>query len=224
MCPSSIRTCSRAIEGVSSTSEIRYLGSIMTPFFFAGVGARRVASLANQPVKPKNIMVLTTLNKVFALAICRGTSEPDACPPASVATGDIATANSANWGINIIHNKTPITLNNTWTMAARTASTGLPIAANMAVTQVPILAPKASAMPAGRLNKPSLAIAMAIPTVAAEDCTRPVNTAPARTPIIGFFIDSKNSIKGSKVRRGFMASLISPMPKKTRPKPMSIMP
>ena len=54
------------------------------------------------------------------------------------------------------------------------------------VIAVPMLAPSARAIPAGRANRPSLAIAIAIPTVAAEDCTIAVKTAPATMPANGF--------------------------------------
>jgi hypothetical protein len=92
---------------------------------------------------------------------------------------------------------TPATLNAMWAAAARTASTGFPMAASTAVTQVPMLAPKASAIPAGRVMRPSPAITIAMPVVAAEDCTRPVKSVPTRIPMIGFSIRAMSSRKGS---------------------------
>ena len=65
--------------------------------------------------------------------------------------------------------RTPSTLNKTCTMAARVASRGLPMAASSAVTQVPMLAPKASAIPAGRVINPWEARTIATPVVADED-------------------------------------------------------
>jgi hypothetical protein len=64
---------------------------------------------------------------------------------------------------------TPTMLKSTWTRDARTASRGLPIAARSAVTQVPTLAPRMRAMPAGRVKSPWLAIAITTAVVAEED-------------------------------------------------------
>jgi hypothetical protein len=60
------------------------------------------------------------------------------------------------------------------------------MAASMAVTQVPILAPKASAIPAFRVMKPWEAMTITIPVVADEDWINPVNTAATRMPMNGF--------------------------------------
>ena len=86
------------------------------------------------------------------------------------------------------------------------------------------MAPRARAIPAGRVSSPSVAIAMAMPTVAADDWTRPVNTAPAKIPNNGCSMFFKNTMKGSYERRGIMAELMIPMPKKTIPSPIIIIP
>ena len=101
--------------------------------------------------------------------------------------------------------------------AARTASRGLPIAASMAVTQVPTLAPKISAMPAGRVISPWLAIAITTPVVAEDDCTSPVKVAAARIPKRGFSIRTIQVRKPGWCRRGAIASPITVMPRKMRP-------
>ena len=71
------------------------------------------------------------------------------------------------------------------TRAARTASRGLPIAARNAVMQVPILAPRTSAMPASSVKKPWLASTMITPVVADELCTRAVKPALKSTATPG---------------------------------------
>ncbi len=117
---------------------------------------------------------------------------------------------------------TPATLKKRCTTAARTASRGLPITASPAVAQVPMLAPKASAMPASRLMKPWLAMTMTMPVDADDDWMMAVNTSAMRTPTIGLSIVFIRSRKGSKVRSGAIASLITCMPKKTMPRPISM--
>jgi hypothetical protein len=68
------------------------------------------------------------------------------------------------------HEAAPSTLSMTWTVAARTPS------------QVPMLAPSASAIPASKIKRPSLAIPIASPTVAADECTSAVKSVPATMP------------------------------------------
>ncbi len=92
---------------------------------------------------------------------------------------------------------TPRILKTMCATAARTASRGLPSAASSAVTQVPMFAPKASAMPAGREMRPSLAITMARPVVADEDWTSPVKIAPTRMPSSGSRSFSMSPMNGS---------------------------
>ena len=155
------------------------------------------ASRAKKFVKPMNSRVLATLNTVWALAIWRGTSAAiRALPLSSGELGEIAATKSANCGINNTQSSTPAILNVMCTTAARTASTGLPREARMAVTQVPMLEPKASAIPAGRVIRPADAITIAMPVVAADDWTRPVNTAPTRIPSSGFSILTMRSRNG----------------------------
>ena len=64
-----------------------------------------------------------------------------------------------------------MTLNVMCTAPARTASRGLPMDARRAVTHVPMFAPKMSAIPAGSVMSPWLAMTMIIPVVADELCT-----------------------------------------------------
>ena len=94
------------------------------------------------------------------------------------------------------HTTTPSTLNSTCTRAARTASRGLPMEASIAVTQVPMFAPNASAMPVGRVMKPWLAITITIPVVADDDWTRPVKAAATRIPTSGVSMVVMRSRKG----------------------------
>ena len=94
------------------------------------------------------------------------------------------------------HTTTPRMLKITWISEARTAARGLPMAASRAVTQVPTLAPRISAMPASRLSSPWLAIAITTPVVAEEDCTTPVKAAAARIPRAGCDIRVIHSRKG----------------------------
>ena len=68
--------------------------------------------------------------------------------------------------------------------------------ASRAVTQVPMLAPNASAMPAGNVIKPWLAMTMTIPVVADEDWISAVNSAAARMPTKGFSIEIMRSRNG----------------------------
>ena len=102
----------------------------------------------------------------------------------------------------------------TCTIDARSASVDLLLRnpMNPVVTAVPMLAPSARAMPAGNASSPSLAMAMAMPTVAADDCTIAVNTAPARIPAAGFSKPARMSRKGAKLRSGVIVSLMRPMP------------
>ena len=69
--------------------------------------------------------------------------------------------------------------------------------AKSAVTQVPMLAPKDRAMPAGRLIRPREAITITTAVVAEEDCTRAVKAAPARMPSRGSSMCTIHSRKGS---------------------------
>ena len=117
-----------------------------------------------------NSKVFATLNAVCAFAICRGTSAAIcALPLSSGELGETATINSVSCGINRNQSNTPPILNMTCTIAARTASTGFPREASMAVTQVPMFEPNASAIPAGRVISPDDAITIAMPVVADED-------------------------------------------------------
>ena len=145
-------------------------------------------------------------------------------PESSGWLGEISATPSANWGINMIHNNPPDTLNMICTTAARTASRGFPIDANRAVTQVPILAPNASAIPAGKVMNPWLAMTITIPVVADDDCTSAVNTAAISIPMSGFSIFTMRSRKGWYSRNGYIPSLIMLIPKKTRPRPMVMPP
>lgn len=74
MRPSSMRTRSRASAGVSSRVSSRYLGTTLPAFSSSVTGTIQVTIFANQGVKPMNSRVLPTLNRVWALAICRGVS------------------------------------------------------------------------------------------------------------------------------------------------------
>ncbi len=94
------------------------------------------------------------------------------------------------------HSSTPPTLNRTWVAAARIASRGLPIDASNAVTQVPMLAPRASAIPAGNEMKPCPARTMTMAVVAEDDWMSAVNAAATRMPIAGFSILIIRSRKG----------------------------
>ena len=51
-------------------------------------------------------------------------------------------------------------------------------------------------IPAGRVISPPAAMTMAMPVVAAEDCTSPVNTAPTRMPSSGFSMRAIRSMNG----------------------------
>ena len=127
--------------------------------------------------------VLVMLKMVWALAIWRGVSAASCAAPASWSEiGEILLARLASWSMNGSQSKTPMTLNRTCTVAARWASRGLPIAARSAVTQVPMLAPRINAIPAGSVMNPWLAMTMTTPVVAELDCTSAVNSAPARMP------------------------------------------
>ncbi len=99
--------------------------------------------------------MFTTLNNVWALAICRGVSAASrAMPSRSAACGETAATRPASWLMNGSQTTTPSVLNSTCTTAARVASRGLPIEASRAVTQVPTLAPNARAIPAGSVIRP----------------------------------------------------------------------
>ena len=78
-----------------------------------------------------------------------------------------------------------------------TASRGRPMAASMAVTQVPTLAPKISAMPASSEMNPWLASTMTMPVVAEELCTTAVKAAPTRMPSNGLRSSLMASMKGA---------------------------
>ena len=115
--------------------------------------------------------------------------------------------------------RTPSTLNSRWTPAACAASRGLPMAANIAVTHVPMFAPNASVMPASRVMKPCEASTITIPVVAAELCTIAVKPAATRIPSTGLSMLRMVSMNGSYDRREVVASLMNPMPRKIIPSP-----
>ena len=87
-----------------------------------------------------------------------------------------------------------------------------------------MLAPKASAIPACRLMNPWLAMTMTMPVEADDDWISAVKAAAISTPTSGLSIDFIRSRKGWKLRSGSIASLITCMPKKTMPRPISISP
>ena len=99
--------------------------------------------------------MFATLKTVCAFAICRGVSAASRSAPLSVGyEGENQVTNSASCPMKLNHSTTPATLKTTWTAAARTASRGLRIDASMAVTHVPMFAPKMSAMPASSEMNP----------------------------------------------------------------------
>ncbi len=122
--------------------------------------------------RTKNTIVLAALKMVWALANCWGVAGFwNSSPAAHV-------ARSASDPMNATHTRAPITLTSTWMRADRQASRVLPIAARIAVTDVPMLAPRITAMPVSRSSSPLAPITITIPVVALELWIRPVKAAP----------------------------------------------
>ena len=115
-------------------------------------------------------------------------------------------------GIQKQKTATPITLNVTWAMATRFASREALSPANIAVTQVPILAPKISGIPASKVMEPPLARVITIPVVALLLWIKAVNTAPAKIPIKGLSKLTRIELNVGLDRSGFMVSDITFIP------------
>ena len=162
---------------------------------------------------------LMTLNSVWALAICRGVSPANSPEP-----GEKPRTMSANSGMNRNQSSTPPALNTRCAQAACNASRGRPNVDRNAVAQVPRLEPKIMPMPVSSEIRPWLANTMTMAVVADELCTMAVNTAPMPMDSSGlrmFCIAARN---GGHSRSGPVAMLMSSMPKKIRPRPITAMP
>ena len=72
--------------------------------------------------------------------------------------------------------------------------------------------------------RPWLAKTMTMPVVADELCTMAVNTAPMAIDSKGLLMSCIRLRNGGHCRKGPVAILMSSMPKKTRPSPMTAMP
>ena len=116
------------------------------------------------------------------------------------------------------------TLKITSPTAVCNAERGCPIEASSAVAVVPILAPNTSAMPASSGIRPCEASAMTTPSVAVDELTTAVNTAPIRMPGSGLVIDAISSRNGWCVRSGCMKLDIRPSPMKRMPRPIITVP
>ena len=125
----------------------------------------------------------------------------------------------AKVGIQKINNMTPPTLKSTCARATRFASRDVPILARPAVIQVPIFAPKTSGIPASSVINPCCARTMTMPVNALELWIRAVNTVPTNRANNGFSKPFIKSINSGQVLSGFMASLISFIPKNRMPNP-----
>ena len=197
ICPISMRARSRARDGVLISSLSRYL-ALTASFSSRGLsGTTHSQKRANTAAKGRNSRAMPTLNTVWALATWRGVSAASLSMPdrPGSAAGEILRMKSANGGMNHTMISTPTILKVTWATATRTASRGLPMEARPAVAQVPMLAPRARAIPASRVISPCSASAMTTPMVAEDDCTSAVNAVATRMPIRGletFCIRSMN--------------------------------
>ena len=151
-------------------------------------------------VKGIKIIVAIILKTVWALAIWRGT------------LSDVCAIKSAKYGIQKQNNNTPIILKVTCPIATRLASRVAFNPARIAVTQVPILAPKINGIPASSVMDPPLAKVMTIPVVALLLWTKAVKIAPAIIPRNGFSKLVRILLDVGSDRSGFIVSDITFIP------------
>ena len=120
---------------------------------------------------------------------------------------------------------TPRSLKSAWAKATRFPAAGWPAAAMSGVRVVPMLAPSTNGMAAAIDMLPEVAMAMRSPMVGADPCMSTVAAAPTASPANGVEERcSRMDRKSGDARRGRVASLMSFMPKKSRPKPMMASP
>ena len=118
----------------------------------------------------------------------------------------------------------PIRLNIRWMMVVRFAFLLVPIAARIAVIQVPIFCPNSTYTAFPRPINPLEARACRIPTEAEEDWIIAVKMAPARIHRIGLENLVSNATKASDSLRGIIAALIISIPTNRIPSPARISP
>ena len=140
------------------------------------------------------------LKIVWAFAICRGI------------LFEVCDIISEKVGIQKQNKRTPNKLNMTCPIATRLASLEALSPARRAVTQVPILAPKISGIPASKVIDPPLAKVITIPVVALLLWTNAVKIAPAMIPKNGFSKLVKMLLNVGSVRKGFIVSDITFIP------------
>ena len=153
------------------------------------------------------------------MAIWRGDSIANFSVPVNSETGDIQRTISASCGISNMKRRTPPILKNTCAIATLLASRIVPMLASPAVMQVPMLEPKISGIPPSSVSKPCCAKTITIPVNALELWINAVKMAPIKIPIMGFSRFLIISMNGWKLRRGFMESDISFIPKNRIPNP-----
>ena len=165
-------------------------------------------------------MVLTTLNRVCELAMCRSMVAGSAAAPGVITSTN--RQNSLSMRNTYI---TPMILNIACDKAARLADTLAPIHARAAVMVVPIFSPRMKGTAISKLIRPDPAIPMVKPIVALEDCSSMVMTAPAITASIGLERNIRNiSLTAPLSLRGVRALFMILSPRNRRPNPSSTFP